>query len=492
MIYSYQALASLCLWYSLTTSVVAAIQGSVTTVAGGPAPVGSTNGIGTIARFSYPGDVRISPDGLFALVADSSNNIIRQIIISTSSVTTFAGVAGSSGYSNGVGSSALFGTPQGLDISNDGIFAVVADSIGLIRYIVISTTVVSTVAGDTGVSGTTDGVGTNARFFYPHGLSISPSRLFMLVADRSNSLIRQIVISTAAVTTLAGGTGTNAIFSYPHGISISPDGLFALVADTNSYLVRHIVISTATVTKFVGTSYGSTNGIGTAARFFGPYGISISLDGLYALVADSDDNSVRLIVISTKNVSLLAGNGYASSGSSNGIGTNSRFYYPRGLGFSPDGTFAFLADQWNFLIRRIDLLFPTATPSQNPSIFPTSLPSVNPTAFPSNCPTCNPTTMPSVNPTVSPSNCPTCNPSLDPTFGPTTSPTLPLPNRYSFGVLFGDSSILARGNALLLDYFVSDRQGMLASLVTPLTRPFLLFSSPLILQRTSSLLCLLL
>jgi hypothetical protein len=114
---------------------------------------------------------------------------------------------------------------------------------------------VSTLAGVTGVPGATNGIGTNSQFKNPVAVSISPDGLFALVAERHNHLIRQIVLSTASVSTLAGvagvpgatnGIGTNSKFNVPYGVSISPHGLYALVADWN-HLIRQIVLSTASV-----------------------------------------------------------------------------------------------------------------------------------------------------------------------------------------------------------------------------------------------------
>jgi len=66
------------------------------------------------------------------------------------------------------------------------------------------------------------------------------------VTDRSNHLIRKIVISTGAVTTLAGtgsagsadGTGTSASFKNPRGITT--DGTNLYVTDYNNHLIRQI------------------------------------------------------------------------------------------------------------------------------------------------------------------------------------------------------------------------------------------------------------
>ena len=96
-------------------------------------------------------------------------------------------------------------------------------------------TVVTTVAG-TGSSGSANGTGTSASFNEPKGITTDGTILY--VADNSNHLIRKIVISTGVVTTLAGtgyngsskGTGTAASFNLPEGITT--DGTNLYVGDT--------------------------------------------------------------------------------------------------------------------------------------------------------------------------------------------------------------------------------------------------------------------
>ena len=118
------------------------------------------------------------------------------------------------------------------------------------------------------------------------------------MADYGNHLIRKIVISTGVVTTLAGtgssgsanGTGTSASFNYPAGITT--DGTNLYVADRYNYLIRKIVISTGVVTTVAGTgSSGSANGTGTSASFDKPYGVTT--DGTNLYVADYYNYLIR-------------------------------------------------------------------------------------------------------------------------------------------------------------------------------------------------------
>ena len=145
---------------------------------------------------------------------------IRKIVIATGAVTTLAG-SGAAGFADGTGPSAIFRKPAG--IVTDGTNLYVADRKNhRIRKIVISTGVVSTIAGSS-TSGPTDGTGAAASFKNPTGITSDGTNLY--VADRDNHKIRKIVISTGVVTTLAGsgvqgsvnGNGPSATFKSPNG-----------------------------------------------------------------------------------------------------------------------------------------------------------------------------------------------------------------------------------------------------------------------------------
>jgi len=294
----------------------------------------------------------ITTDGTNLYVGDTNSHRIRQIVISTGLLTTVAGTGDIGGGSaNGTGTAASFYNPQG--ITTDGTNLYVGDTSNhLIRKIVISTGVVTTLAG-TGDNGSANGTGTSASFYNPGGITTDGTNLY--VADWGNHRIRKIVISTGVVTTLAGtgspgssnGTGTAASFNYPEGITT--DGTNLYVGDTSNHLIRKIVISTGVVTTVAGTgSSGSANGTGTAASFY--YPIGITTDGTNLYVADNFNHLIRKIVISTGAVTTVAGTG--SSGSADDTGTSASFYNP--IGMTTDGTNLYVADTSNSMIRKIE------------------------------------------------------------------------------------------------------------------------------------------
>ena len=57
-------------------------------------------------------------------------------------------------------------------------------------------------------------------------------------------------------------------------------------ADTNNHLIRHILLSSGVVSTLAGQagSAGSTNGVGTNARFNNPRGIALDAAGTFAVV----------------------------------------------------------------------------------------------------------------------------------------------------------------------------------------------------------------
>ena len=177
-------------------------------------------------------------------------------IILSGKVTTFAGppagTTTSGSTDNATASNARFYTPYG--ITTDGTNVYIADTYNnKIRKIVISSGEVTTLAGPpagTTTSGDTDNdTPSNARFNQPFGMTIDGINLF--VSDVANNKIRKIVISSGKVTTIAGppagttasgdtdnDTASNARFNLPYGIS--SDGSYIYVGDFNNNKIRRI------------------------------------------------------------------------------------------------------------------------------------------------------------------------------------------------------------------------------------------------------------
>jgi hypothetical protein len=215
--------------------------GEVSTFAGGNG-YGYTDDIGTAAKFNGPEG--ITTDGTYLYVSDTGNHAIRKIEIATQTVSTIAG-SGFAGVTDGKGTAASFSFPMHLTTDGSNLF--IADRGNHnIRKIVISTQQVSTFAGNlNGLSGFVEGNGTSAFFDFPEGITTDGMNLY--VTDTNNRVIRRIDIATQEVTTVAGnsgfigstnGTGTAARFSTPDGIA--SDGVSLYVTDSSNFTIRKI------------------------------------------------------------------------------------------------------------------------------------------------------------------------------------------------------------------------------------------------------------
>ena len=319
---------------------------AVSTIAGTVGTAGSTDATGTGAQFGQPNGVIASPDGKALYVADFGNNTIRAMVLSTGAVTTLAGSAGIAGTTDATGSAARFNGPHLL--TTDGTSLFVPDYYNnSIRQVVIATGAVTTLAGSTaGAPGAVDAAGTAARFNGPSGITITPDGTTLFVTDYNNGTIRKIVVATGAVTTMA----TSAPFSSPAGIICDGTGANLYVTDYAADTIDRIAISTGAVSILAGSTanYGSADGIGSLASFNTPNGITLLGTSLY--VTETADDIIRKVAIGTGAVTTVAGSPGAA-GSANGVGGAAGFYGP--LGITTDGTSLYVADSGNKTIRKI-------------------------------------------------------------------------------------------------------------------------------------------
>ncbi len=109
---------------------------------------------------------------------------------------------------NGVGEDAIFVGPYGLALSADGTTLFVADRAHhLVRRIDVASGTVNTLAGEYGIPGAFDDVGTAAGFDGPTSVSLSDDGERLFVVDTSNHAVRRIDIAARAVDTIVGDLG---------------------------------------------------------------------------------------------------------------------------------------------------------------------------------------------------------------------------------------------------------------------------------------------
>jgi sugar lactone lactonase YvrE len=212
-------------------------QGVLTTLAGMVGQPGSADGTGSAARFRNPWSVAVDGSG-DVFVADMSNNTIRKIT-PDGVVHTFAGMAGAAGNADGFGSGARFNNPFAVAVDATGNVYVSDTANNSIRKITVGR-VVTTLAGQPGTAGNTDGNGSDARFWNPQGLALDAAGN-IYVADTGNNAIRKIT-PMGVVTTLS--ETSNIVdkiqrLNSPGGVSVDDDGN-VFIADTDNSVIRKI------------------------------------------------------------------------------------------------------------------------------------------------------------------------------------------------------------------------------------------------------------
>jgi sugar lactone lactonase YvrE len=331
--------------------------GAVTTWVGTPQAGGSTDGAGNAARFFIPGGLAIdSPGNVY--VAEWVTHIIRKIT-PAGVVTTLAGLANTPGSADGVGSDARFFQPMNLAVDQAGN-VIVGDSGNCTVRKITPNGIVTTIAGQPGVRGSADGTGSAARFDYPSGIAVD-SAGNIYVSDQGNNTLRKIT-SAGVVTTLAGsvgaagstdGVGSAARFRSLCGLATDAAGNI-YGADTQDNTIRKITpAGIVTTLAGLGLDYAIGNNDGTVglARFQTATQVAAGPAGT-VIVSDTLNHTIRQISASGL-VTTVAGSSTAFSGNNeDGAASEARFSAPGPIAVDAGGTI-YVGEMSNGTIRMI-------------------------------------------------------------------------------------------------------------------------------------------
>lgn len=214
---------------------------------------------------------------------------------------------------------------------------------------------VTTLAGSDSMVGYADGPGTAARFNFPHGITVDAAGN-LYVADGGNNRIRR-VSPTGDTTTLAGGAEcgsadgafSSARFCAPYGIVMNAAGDLYVSEAGNATLRRLSRDGQVTTVAGLAPVYGTADGIGSAARFTIPYGITSDSAG--ALYVTDAFRMVRKVLPSGA-VTTLAGSPNPAGRGDDGIGQSAGFSYARGISSDAQGNL-YVADEFAHTIRKV-------------------------------------------------------------------------------------------------------------------------------------------
>jgi len=237
--------------------------GTITTFAGNinsPQTDSGDGGQAALAGLNDPVGVAVDSQGN-VYIADTGNNAIRKVVVSTGVITTIIGVTNTAGALN---------HPDAVAVDSAG-HIYVCDT-GNRRIALFSGGQLVTVAGigTPGFSG--DGKSAKlAQLNDPAGLAVdSAGNLY--IGDTNNQRIREVNISTGIITTIAGngtagysgdgGAATGAALQYPRGLAVDGAGN-VYFADNNNNAIRllaPVAAPSVTITSVSNAASGA-NGI---------------------------------------------------------------------------------------------------------------------------------------------------------------------------------------------------------------------------------------
>jgi len=192
-------------------------DGTVSTLAG--ASEGFADGSGNLAAFHTPSAIALDRDGNL-VVADTGNHAIRKVT-PQGVVTTLAG-SGAPGYADGAGRQAQFNGPVGVAVDKAGNVFVADTYNDRIRKIAPDGAV-TTVAGS-GAPGMQDGPAASAMFDTPSGIAVDDQGV-MYIADTGNSAVRRLGADGMVSTHAAPAEGDDKpLLRRPVALALAPDG----------------------------------------------------------------------------------------------------------------------------------------------------------------------------------------------------------------------------------------------------------------------------
>ena len=300
------------LYPALTLAATLAIAGSAGTAFAQAEGVQAQTG----PRLDFPAG--LGSDGRTLYVANSRNNTIVGIDLTSHSIAAVAGTLFKEGSNDGVGDAARFNSPDGMAIVGQNLY-LCDTSNSDIRQINTASHAVITFAGTANIAGTDDGKGAVAHFNLPTQIATDGTNLY--VADTGNNTVRSIAIADASVKTIGGQAGTpgktdgppsKSQYTGPRGVAT--DGKHLYVSDTGNDMIRQIDLSTMETSALAGTGEeGSADGSTDKAQFNNPG--AVCADSSFVYVLDADNHAIRKINLSTKQVTTLTQvNGHIGSG----------------------------------------------------------------------------------------------------------------------------------------------------------------------------------
>lgn len=303
-------------------------------------------GDATSAELSRPFGIAVDASGN-VYIADANNNVVREVNAATGTISVVAGdyTVGYSG-DNGPASASELNSPNGVAIDLAGNLYIADTGNNAIRVVNISTGSITTLAGDgSGKPGFVGdgGPASGAEFNNPTGVAVDNSGN-VYVADWMNNAIRRIDATAGTVSTVAGdptgqagfagdsGPATSAMLNRPFAVAVDISGNI-YIADSNNNRIREINANNGNINTIIGNGsagYSGDNGAATSAEIAHPMGIAVDASE-NVFIADSLNNAIREVEVNSNVITTVAGYGLAGSTGDGGEGTIAQLNGPVGV-----------------------------------------------------------------------------------------------------------------------------------------------------------------
>jgi sugar lactone lactonase YvrE len=321
----------------------------------------------TSATIYLPQGVVADDAGVF-YISDTINARIRKVD-QAGLITTYAGIGyASNNGDNGPATAAGVSSPTGLALDGAGNLYIADSGNNTVRRVDAATGIITTVAGKSGVSGSSgdNGLATDATLANPNGVAFD-SEGNLYIADTSNNAIRR-VDTAGIITTVAGGLSaiagdgalaTQAALNGPWGIAFGSDGAM-YIADLSNHAVRrvspnssHLIDATSRISTVAGvlgaSGFDGDGGPATSAHLKGPAALAIDPAGnLY--IADSGNNRIRRVDAVGGKINSQIGDGLTSYQSDGQNANLAMLYGPYALSLNGKGNI-YIADYFHNVIR---------------------------------------------------------------------------------------------------------------------------------------------
>ncbi|HEX2922805.1 MAG TPA: alkyl hydroperoxide reductase, partial [Chloroflexota bacterium] len=246
-------------------------------------------------------------------VADCWNHALRRIDLDSGRVVTVAGTGEQARrVKEGNGTESPLNSPWDLAIHQGTVYIAMAGSHHIWSYDPRSGQI-GRYAGS-GREALVDGPLVRATFAQPSGLSTDGRTMY--VADSESSAVRTVDLPGAAgeVRTLVGqglfefgdvdGSGDRVRLQHNLGVCFDPQEGVVFVADSYNHKIKQLEPRTRRVDTILGDGEAALrDGIGEAASFWEPGGVSVAGGRLY--VADTNNHAVRVTDLATRQVTTL-------------------------------------------------------------------------------------------------------------------------------------------------------------------------------------------